>query len=329
MQRTTGALLGLACGDALGAPIEFMDTVTVRRRYGKVTDMMAIGSWEAGEWSDDTGLALCLAEGILEDPEEPVEAVGRQLLEWSEFAKDFAAIIRTVLARYREVENWVEAARSIPQVLAGRANGNGSLMRILPVALAYPDEREMLCSSARLSAMTHWDSEAEACCAIYCLWVRELLAGTQALAAWDHALAIAHHAAKAGPICPDTPGPENLPKSFWSRFDDLLTKRYEDLQPSGFASHSAECLEAAAWCCLHAESAEQAILDAINLAGESDTIGAVAGGAAGARFGLEQLPARWLSQLHGRNEIEEIGQRLEKLRSQRGGSTPGMDTLDD
>ena len=317
MQRTTGALLGLACGDALGAPIEFMDSVTVKRRYGKVTDMMAIGSWEAGEWSDDTGLALCLAEGILENPEEPVEAVGRHLLDWSETAKDFAAIIRATLNRYREVEDWVEAARSIPQVQAGRANGNGSLMRILPVALAYPNEEEMLCSSARLSAMTHWDSEAEACCAIYCLWVRELLDGSDALTAWDRAVEVAHRSAQGGPVCPDTPGPANLPNDFWQRFESLATKRYEDLQPSGFASHSSECLEAAAWCCLHAESAEQAILDAINLAGESDTIGAVAGGAAGACWGLEQLPSRWLEQLNGRTEIEEVGQRLEKLRSQR------------
>jgi ADP-ribosyl-[dinitrogen reductase] hydrolase len=305
----------LACGDALGAPIEFMDSVTVKRRYGKVTDMMAIGSWEAGEWSDDTGLALCLAEGILEDPEDPMEAVGRHLLGWSESAKDFAAIIRTVLNRYREVEDWLEASRSVPQVLAGRANGNGSLMRILPVALAYSDEHQMLCSSARLSAMTHWDSEAEACCAIYCLWVRELLAGIEVHAAWGHALKRARRAAKEGPVCQGTPGPENLPKEFWLRWNELSTKRYEDLQPSGFAGHSVECLEAAAWCCLHAETAEQAILDAINLAGESDTIGAVAGGAAGARWGLEQLPVRWLEQLHERNEIEEVGQRLEKLRN--------------
>ena len=307
----------MACGDALGAPIEFMDAITVRRRYGKVTDMMSIGSWEAGEWSDDTGLTLCLAEGILENPEDPVEAVGRQMIEWSETAKDFAAIIRAAVNGFHEVGNWFEAARSLPHARAGRANGNGSLMRILPVALAYPDEGAMLRSSARLSAMTHWDSEAEFCCALYCLWVRELLAGMDALHAWEQAVASARRLAKVGPAIPETPGSSNLPKGFWTRFEALPSKRYEDLQSSGFASHCVECLEAAVWCSLHAKSAEQAILDAVNLAGESDTIGAVAGGAAGARWGSEELPERWLGQLYQRQKIEDLGQRLERMRAEK------------
>ena len=314
LHRSQGALLGLACGDALGAPIEFMDRITVRRRYGKVTDMMAAGTWAAGEWSDDTGLTLCLAEGILEEPGEPVDAVGHKLVEWSETAKDFAATIRTAIQRFQDVQSWTEASRSSPHALSGRAGGNGSLMRTLPVALGYAEADEILRVSASLSAMTHWDSQAEACCAIYNLWVGGLLRGEEMATAWSHALATVEELASQDSPFPETPGLGDLPEDFWSLLRAIPGKRYEELQPSGFASHCVECLEAAAWCCLNAQDAEQAILDAINLAGESDTIGAVAGGLAGAYWGSHGLPQRWLSILYDRERIEELGRRLDHLR---------------
>ena len=312
--QITGALLGLACGDALGAPIEFMDPITVRRRYGKVTDMMASGTWAAGEWTDDTSLALCLAEGILASPEDPVPTVGQHILAWSEKAKDFSATLRAVLSRFQEVGDWTQAARSTPQAQAGLAGGNGSLVRTLPVALAYAEEQLLLHHSARLSALTHWDGHAELCCTLYCLWVRGLLAGEGMSAAWNGAFGRIRELAETGKASEDTPGIAGVPASTWERLGSIPSRRYEDLQPSGFASHCVDCLEAAVWCCLQATDAEQAILDAVNLAGEADTLGAVTGGAAGAHWGESGLPSRWLRHLCEADRLTGIGKLLAALR---------------
>ena len=126
--------------------------------------------------------------------------------------------------------------------------------------------------------MTHWDAQAEACCAVYCLWVQKLLQGQPLHETWQSALQTAQEAAKRGSLAPDTPGPEALMADFWQRLEAVEGLTYEQLQPSGYAGYVVECLEAAAWCCLHSQSLEEALVQAVNLAGEADTIAAVTGG---------------------------------------------------
>src|SRR5207248_10504600 len=140
--RLHASVLGLACGDALGAPAEFQSQVEVQKRWGRLTEMVGGGVWEPGEWTDDTGMALCVAEGILADPEDPVPEAGRRFLEWRKTAKDVGSTIGAALSAFRG--DWAEAARSTPQARQGKAAGNGSLMRTLPVALAYGDPEQML-----------------------------------------------------------------------------------------------------------------------------------------------------------------------------------------
>ncbi len=327
VDRAVGGFLGLACGDALGAPIEFQSLAAVRERYGEVTEMIGGGIWKPGEWTDDTGMAVCIAEGILEDPSDPVPGTGERFLEWSRTAKDVGGTISAALRGFTRGEqtaggsstgDWARASSSTYQAQSGRAAGNGSLMRTLPVALAYDDPDEMLLISARLSAMTHWDPQAEVCCAIYCLWIRSLFAGASLLDGWFAALEQGRQAAEKGSLAPDTVGPQPLPEGFWSRFEKLSDLEYEDLQPSGYAGYSVECLEAAAWCALFTPGAEQAITDVVNLAGESDTMGAVAGGLVGVHGGAGVLPERWLNRLMERQRIEKLARRLLALRSEPG-----------
>ena len=206
-----GAMLGMACGDALGAPAEFKTQETVRATWGLLTEMVGGGPWEPGEWTDDTGMALCMAEGILEAPGDPVEAVGRRFLAWRDTAKDVGSTISAALSEHQRVGSWAGASRATPQAQSGKAAGNGSLMRALPVALAYPEKEEMLRQSARLSAMTHWDAQAEVCCAVLCLWVRELLRGADPRTGWHSALWQSRYMAEKGtPFALDTPGPAPL-----------------------------------------------------------------------------------------------------------------------
>jgi ADP-ribosyl-[dinitrogen reductase] hydrolase len=310
--RITGALLGLACGDALGAPAEFKTKADVKARFGVLRDMVGGGPWQPGEWTDDTAMALGIARGIIENPADPVPVAGAEFLQWSKNAKDVGSTIRAALNNFSG--DWVAAARSTPQAKNGQAAGNGSLMRTLPVALAYSNENEMLCQSARLSAMTHWDAQAEVCCAIYNLWISHLLAGQSRHNAWRKALAARTLIEANGKLAPDSIGPAPLPPDFWPRLAAIESREYSQLQPSGYAGYSVECLEAAVNCVLHADSLEECLIEVVNLAGEADTMAAVAGGAAGAFWGVEKIPARWLEKLHQREELENVARELGAVR---------------
>lgn len=306
--KILGAVLGLACGDALGAPAEFQPQSVVQKRWGKLTEMVGGGVWEPGEWTDDTGMMLCMAEGILENPAYPVEGVGARFLEWRKGAKDVGSTISAALGNYQG--DWFAASRNTPQARAGSAAGNGSLMRTLPVALFYRHNAKVLLQSARLSAMTHFDPQAEACCAVYSLWIKRLLRNQPRLAAWNDAVATVRELAAKDTATADTPGMSPLPPNFWQRLEEINALAYTDLQPSGYAGYVVECLAAAVWCCLHGENLEEALILAVNLGGEADTIAAVAGGAAGAYWGKSAIPSRWLEALYQRERLEAIGEQI-------------------
>ena len=227
--------------------------------------------------------------------------------------KDVGSTISDALGRYRG--SWPEASRSTLAARQGKAAGNGSLMRTLPVALAYADTDTMLRQSALLSAMTHWDAQAEVCCAIYCLWVQGLLAGATRHDAWRAALVHAKQMAdRQTLLLPETPGPSPLPAGFWARWEAVEALPQARLQPNGYAGYVVDCLEAAAWWVLRADTLEGVLIGCVNLAGEADTIAAVAGGAAGAYWGAGAIPARWLEMLLARERIEATGDALARFR---------------
>lgn len=312
LERVAGGMLGMACGDALGAPAEYRSRDFIGQKWGRLTEMTGGGIWDPGEWTDDTGMALCMAEGILERPDDPVEAVGARLLAWQKKSKDVGESVVDVLDAY--AGDWVKASSLSPASRAGRAAGNASLARTLPVALAYPGAWEMLTASARLSAMTHWDPRAEAACAVYCLWVDGILHGQSIGDAWREALAGARRVVDHGSLAPDTPGPSGLPDDFWERLENVGSLAYDDLQPGGYAAYVLDCLEAAAWCCLTADDLEEAVELAVNLGGDTDTLGALAGGVAGAYWGLASIPVRWMSALVGIDRLTDVARRLDELR---------------
>jgi ADP-ribosyl-[dinitrogen reductase] hydrolase len=326
-RRIKGAFLGLACGDALGAPAEFKSKSDVQRKWGTLKDMVGGGPWLPGEWTDDAAMALGIARGILQNPDDPVPVAGQEFLKWSKHAKDVGATISAALHNFSG--DWAVASQNTHQAKMGKAAGNGSLMRTLPVALTYANETQMLRQSARLSAMTHWDAQAEVCCAIYCLWISYLLQGKSRQEAWHTTLSAREHIVKNGKLAPDRIGPTPLPEGFWSRLKEIETLEYSQLQPSGYAGYAVECLEAAVWCVLHTDSLEECLVKVVNLAGESDTMAAVAGGAAGAYWGEEAIPARWLDKLHQREELEQVASDLCDLREHLAVyATPGLPSFE-
>jgi ADP-ribosyl-[dinitrogen reductase] hydrolase len=135
--RIKGGLYGVAVGDALGGTTEFMSTREIEAKFGYLTEIIGGGVWdlEPGEVTDDTMMTLCVAAGIIENPAEPMEAIGRLFMEWYQSRpKDIGNIIRHVFRIYEG--DWLEAA-FIAHMDMGQSGGNGSLMRCLPAALAY------------------------------------------------------------------------------------------------------------------------------------------------------------------------------------------------
>jgi rhodanese-related sulfurtransferase len=183
----------------------------------------------------------------------------------------------------------------------------------------------MLTVSARVSAMTHWDPQAELACAIYCLWVRNLLRGLPLPEAWKRALKEGHTLQVEGRRAADTPGPDPVPDPFWRRLETALERRACELQPhDGYADYVLDCLEAVVWCCHQHEKTDEVLIRTVNLGGETDTMAAIGGGVMGVVNGLEGLRKEWLEVLHQRSKIEELGRQLAVRRSEQVYARPGL-----
>jgi ADP-ribosyl-[dinitrogen reductase] hydrolase len=287
--RGLGALLGLALGDALGVTVEFMDRARLRRLYPEGHREIKGGGpfgFAPGEWSDDTAMALAVARGIAEQPDNPVPAVGRHFMDWyHKGPPDVGNTCRTALGAFDRHGSWDDVTAYIVGQLGERAGGNGALMRTLPTALAYGSETRQAVAVAR---MTHPHPESDAAVAVYHLAVDRALAGDA-----SREEVVAAGLTAAGPL-----------KVRLARVGSLAEQQVES---SGYVVHT---LEAAFWCFLTTESLEDCIVRAVNLGDDTDTVGAVAGGLAGAYYGLAAIPRRWSMALKHRAQLDEAAERL-------------------
>lgn len=196
--RAAGVLVATAAGDALGAGYEFgpplSDDQPVHMAGGGSFD------WAPGEWTDDTSMALVIAQVAAENADlrhtAAEDAIARGWVAWAEQSKDVGNQTRAVFgdaehAAKADEEEAVTAAHLLAaserhHQRAGRSAGNGSLMRTAPVALAYlHDEAGLIAATTRLSKMTHWEVDADEACVLWCLAIRHaVLTGELA---WDHA----------------------------------------------------------------------------------------------------------------------------------------------
>ena len=181
LDRAVGVLLGTAAGDALGAAYEFGPP------RGPELEVAMVGGgsfgWEPGEWTDDTSMAIAIAEvaatGADLREEEALDALVRRWHEWSLHAKDVGVQTRSVLSRAGRRGISAQTARiesAALHELTGRTAGNGSLMRTAPLALAYLDDEPGLVEAARaVSELTHYDPEAGDACVLWCLAIRHAI----------------------------------------------------------------------------------------------------------------------------------------------------------
>jgi ADP-ribosylglycohydrolase len=247
-----------------------------------------------GTWSDDGAQALCLLASLLEIDTLDLADFSARLVRW--YDEGYLAVDGRVFdvgvqtsAALRRLAAGTDPAQAGPN--GEYDNGNGSLMRVLPLALWHRgDDQALLEDAMRSSLPTHGHLRSQLCCAVYCLWARRILEGDSLDAAWQHAVATLERAASG--------------REAWEREIWLLAL---DREPQGRGSgYVVDCLHSARLVLHEADSFEGVVRAAIALGHDTDTTAAVAGGIAGIRFGASGIPTRWREQLRGRELLDPM-----------------------
>ncbi|MEE4175858.1 MAG: ADP-ribosylglycohydrolase family protein [Xanthomonadales bacterium] len=290
--RARGALLGLAVGDAVGTTLEFEAPGT----FEPIDDLVGGGPFalRPGQWTDDTSMALCLAESLVEcggfDAGDQME---RYLRWWREghlsstgHCFDIGGTVRGALGRY-------EASR---EPFSGSEDpwsaGNGSIMRLAPVPIFYAGDRSQAERYAAMSSRTtHGAAECIDACRLLAHLLVRLMAGVSRGALFD----------EVDTLSLETPRIRALARG------EYRDKPREAIRGTGYVVDS---LEASLWCFERAGDYREAVLMAANLGDDADTTAAITGQLAGARWGESGIPADWLKRLHDRELISDLADRL-------------------
>ncbi len=292
--RFIGCLLGLAIGDALGAPVEFKS----RGTFKKVTGMQDGGPFNLreGQWTDDTSMALCLADSLIErgfDPADQMQRYTRWFREGynSVTGRCFDIGVGTRAALIR----WEKTKDPFAGDVSPHAAGNGTLMRLAPVAMRYAnDAHQAMRQAAVVTRTTHGAPETIDC--------------SQIMAA--------HLCAEFNHTDDDEDQPVLGPAGYTNQktmniaLGTYLDKTQDQIRGSGYC---VESLEASLWCLETSSSFSEAVLKAVNLGDDSDTTGAICGQLAGARYGVEGIPPDWIKQLAESDAIIERAVKLYEL----------------
>ncbi|MGW1891738.1 ADP-ribosylglycohydrolase family protein [Streptomyces sp. NPDC002004] len=278
-ERALGAVVGSAVGDALGAPFEFGPEGAFSERFGGGGDeMCGGGGWEPGEATDDTQMAVLVAESLLEcGGLEPADVFGRFQRWAAAEPKDIGLQTEDVLTNGMP---W-DLAAAIHFQVSLRAAGNGALMRAATSAVyfARAGRDSSMDAARRISALTHGDAAAWEGTAILHELVRVALDGSDPLAAIPDTL---------GCVRPDHRG----------RYATVLAPDWHPDLATEFNGAVWPCLGSAVWAVRTTRSYEDAVRAAIDLGGDTDTVAAVTGTLAGALYGYDAVPARWTAPLH-------------------------------
>ncbi len=292
--KARGCLLALACGDALGGPIEFMGRAEITARHGRVTDFIGGGVFalRPGETTDDTAMTLDLARSLAELGRVDPEDIARRWVAWMRTGpKDIGTTTSEALGLIEDGTSWQEAGVLVDDKAEpyGGALGNGSIMRCAPLALFLHDSLDQLAqASIDTSRITHANPICEWSAAALNLIIAELLHG--------------RHAGMVERVAQQIPEPDVR-----EILEGVGHKDEGALRSSGHILHT---LESALWAFGNSESLEEALVIAANLGEDTDTRAAVTGALAGAHYGENAIPSRWLEKLEGREELGTLAERL-------------------
>ncbi len=294
--KIAGALYGVAVGDAFGAPLEFCTAEDIARKHGHVVDMIG-GGWlnvRPGETTDDTAMTMAVAEGIIENPDDPIPAVGAGFIKWANSGpKDIGGTCSASIARVAYMAGqykigtfpaipedlWFRAAKDVAKQNGGRSGGNGALMRTVYPGLFYKSRLMAIETAGAIAQMTHDDQASNEACHFY----TDMLYLITEAESYDESGDVA---ASISNLLEDTP---------YDLHNLENRGRSGELNPTGWVVDSLECALYSFWDA--SNSFEEAVSYVANLGGDADTIAAICGGLAGAYYGFKAIPERWVNAL--------------------------------
>ncbi len=292
--RLRGMFLGLAMGDALGTTLEF----TRRDSQPPLTDMIGGGPFglQPGEWTDDTSMALCLADTLIASgqPDGNFDAAQlmRRFTNWWQHGDNSVtgACFDIGITTRNALERFARSGDPLAGSTAPDTAGNGSIMRLAPVAMRWHADPAAAARAAETqSRTTHGAAECLDACHMMTHLLIALADGADLMAALR--AAPAPHGTKIAAL----------------RDGAFARKSRDQIRSTGYV---LDTLEAAFWAVHSAADARQALLDAANLGDDADTVAAVAGQIAGAIWGESGLPQDWLAKLAWRDRIGALSDRL-------------------
>lgn len=294
LNKIKSVMLGHAVGDALGVPVEFSSREFLEDN--PVSDMIGYGTYNvpAGTWSDDTGMSLCALESLSKGVVN-YDDIMQNFGDWYYHNKftatgvmfDVGNTCADAIESYFELQYPAEKCGGSSEM----TNGNGSLMRIHPFVLYnyYHGDKQDNDIIIKASSLTHAHQISIDGCIIYTYILRALL---------------------------EKPLKESIYEGLFKAKYDVYSKCYKRLLEGDIATvnktnikssgYIVDSLEAAIWCLLTTESYSDCVLKAVNLGGDTDTIAAIVGGLAGALYGFDAIPKKWLNTLKKKDYIENM-----------------------
>lgn len=292
------ALYGFVIGDAMGVPLEFMSREKLNQH--PVTKMIGDGSHNLpkGVWSDDTSMTLATMDSVSTTHAIDCDDIANRFCDWINYGKYTATnlvfgvgkITRNALFRY-----WNQKKDAIK--CGGTSyleNGNGSLMRMLPIAFycynRHLNSKEIYSIVKDVSSITHAHEISILGCYIYVCYILLLLSGKnkldsyQLLSQQDYSMFSS----------------DSLEQYKRILSTELLSLSIDEISSSGYI---VSTLEAVLWVILHTDSFEQAIIESINLGNDTDTVGAITGSMAGILYGYSSIPQKWIDSLEGKDSL--------------------------
>ena len=304
--KALAGLMGLCVGDALVVPVEFSSRE--ERTENPVTELDSFNDWKElpGTWSDDSSLTFCLVECLCEGFD--VQAIADSFCrwyysgEWTARGRVFDIGITTQMA-LEKLQTGVSPDSSGDTV--ERSNGNGSLMRILPMAYCHRQLPlpVLLRQVHQVSAITHAHPRSQMACGIYTCIAIALLEDMPPKAAYVKGLKMADEFYSTFPFILEK---HHFQRVFDGNIDALPV---DTINSEGYV---VDTLEASLWCLLTTTSYEEAVLKAVNLGEDTDTTAAVTGGLAGLLYGVTGMPARWIEGIARYQDIVALADRFEQ-----------------
>lgn len=310
--KITDSLIGLALGDALGVPYEFSSRDKMKN--SPATGMIGYGTHNQpeGTWSDDSSLAFCLAESLVDGYD--LKDIAQKFIWWKRQAYwsargeifDIGMTTSRAISRLEKILNNDYPEELTRQKFQGQENdnGNGSLMRIMPLLFYIKGKpiKEQFEIVWDVSALTHRHIRAAMSCMIYLKLAENLLDGQDKFQAYSDM--------------------RKEIKAFWEEIafsheerihfekviqNDILQTPIDDLLSGGYV---IEVLESSIWFFLSKENYVDTVLGIINIGHDTDTSATIAGGLAGLYYGLEDIPMYWVASLARMEDIFDLGERL-------------------